>query len=70
MHPGHRPILHRSLKGFDIDKFIALLHRHGVDLFGGLWSGGLWSGGLWSGGLWSGALWSGGVSGGTFGLQS
>ena len=46
MHPGHRPILHRSLKGFKIDKFIALLHRHGVDLVGGLWGGGLWGVGL------------------------
>ena len=49
MHPGHRPILHHSLKGFEIDKFIALLHQHGVDLIGGLWGVGLWSGGVWSG---------------------
>ena len=55
MHPSHRSILHRSLIGFEIDKFIALLHRHGIDLIGGLWGGGLWGVGLWSGGVWSGA---------------
>ena len=47
MHTGHRPTLHRSLKGFEIDKFIALLHRHG------LWGSGLRGVSLWSGGLWS-----------------
>lgn len=31
--PRHRPILHRNLKSFEIDKLLALLRQHGVDLF-------------------------------------
>ena len=38
MHPGHRPIVHGSLKGFEIDKFISLLLRYGDYLVGGRWA--------------------------------
>ena len=41
MHPGHRPIVHGSHKGFEIDRFISLLHRYGVYLVGGRWGGGV-----------------------------
>ena len=62
--PGHRPILHGSLKGFEIDKSINL-HRHGIGLFRWSlerrslerWSPERWSLERWSLGWWSLEWW-------------